>query len=58
MAVETVTTLDEVVSSVHQCISLHTCILHRTGHALAVSFLGPIGARFVVKGLRAHELSV
>ena len=58
MAVETVTALNEVVSSVHQCISLHTCILHSAGDALTVSLLGPIWALVVVKGLGAHELAV
>ena len=51
MAVETVAALNEVVSSVHQSVTLHTCILHSTSHALAVSFLGPIRALIVVKRL-------
>ena len=58
MAVKTVTTLDEIVSSVHQCISLHTCILHSASHPLTVSFLCPIWALVVVKGLRAHKLTM
>ena len=50
MAVISVTTLDELIASVHQSVSLETCILQCACLSLLMTLLGPVWPLIVVKG--------